>query len=146
MLIRPAKDEMIFRTTLYERLHNWNFGTRPYSFAREDWDTFYRDYVEADPRERFYRYYYCETCGVFVGEIWWEKANDGIYDLHILVERDMRGCGYGTRMLEEVETEARRQNIHTFRIQLLPENPYEVFFLRRGFKTAGTDTTYLLHI
>lgn len=67
-------------------------------FQKEDWPAFYDHDVEADVKERVYRYIFCPKCNDFTGEVSWQYNQErNRYEIYILVSSSMRLEGYGRK-------------------------------------------------
>lgn len=138
-LIKPERSELDYRTKLLKRLHNFDFGEEPQTFNEEDWDTFKQTWLSDDPKY-IYRFGYCEECGFFVGAASLRSTSSDAYQLRILIDYNMRKCGFGASLLDQMLDLAKKNGASCVYLTLTPENPYVSFFTKRGFERTADDT------
>lgn len=143
-LVKPLKSELKFRQRMFEKSANWDFGMHPEAFMEKDWDAFYEKISTSDEIGNYYRYVYCIECCAFIGLVTLERQQDpDLYELKLLVDVDIRNCGYGSQILKIATKQAKELGGKRLSIQLKEENPYRSFFLKRGF-THDHDDWYIL--
>lgn len=147
ILITPEKDELNYRKEILSRKRNMAFSHRTFDFRESDYDSFYKEWIQADPKERMYRYLYCDECGYSVGEAFYQHNHEkSRYELMILVEYDAREEGYGTEGLALMEEEGRKNRIDSFTCSVLPDNAKAISFLEHhGFALQGKEDSSLIY-
>ena len=102
-------------------------------------------WTDTDASEYCYRLIYCSGCGYFVGDTAYRKTGEGVADLWLMIDGDMRREGYGAAVLKQIAEEARAHGILTLRIVLPEDHPDLPFFQNRYFKQTGrTDSELIL--
>ena len=100
-LIKPERDELDYRAKLLTRPHNFDFGEEPQTFSEEDWDSFTKTWL-SDDAKHIYRYGYCEECGFSIGAASLCSTSSDAYQLRILIDYNMRKCGFGASLLDQM--------------------------------------------
>ena len=138
-LIKPERDELDYRAKLLKRPHNFDFGEEPQTFSEEDWDSFTKTWL-SDDAKHIYRYGYCEEGGFFIGAASLCSTSSDAYQLRILIDYNMRKCGFGASLLDQMLELAKKNGASRVYLTLAPENPYLPFFTKRGFVPFSDDT------
>lgn len=130
-LVKPDLDEMYYRAKLYASSNTMNGNTE--AFPKEEWESFYRQNVECDPKDRFYRYQYCPDCADFTGELGWvhNKAKKR-YELFIRIQYERRNDGYGKDGIENLLKAARKNGITKLYAVVSKDNKAAGFFEHIG--------------
>lgn len=147
ILITPEKNELNYRKEILSKKRNTAFTHQVFHFNESDYDSFYQEWINADPKERMYRYLYCDECGYPVGEAFYQfNHNKNRYELMILVEYDAREEGYGTEGLALMEEEGRKHQIDSYTCFSLPDNAKAVSFLQHhGFVQQDKEGEFLVY-
>ena len=138
-LIKPERDELDYRAKLLTRPHNFDFGEEPQTFSEEDWDSFTKTWL-SDDAKHIYRYGYCEECGFSIGAASLCSTSSDAYQLRILIYYNMRKCGFGASLLDQMLELAKKNGASRVYLTLTPETPYLPFFTKRGFEHEAADT------
>ncbi len=104
------------------------------AFPREDWASFYQDWIEQEQKDAFFRLMYCTGCEDFVGEAGWKRMSEDTALLYLLVKGNKRNMGYGNRILADLVTEAKACGFSKVCFRMDVSNPSISFFKKRGFE------------
>ena len=145
---RPEPAELAFRQALLADAatmsynHAWG-GTVP--FPPERWPAWYARWVDADPRERFYRYIRCAETGRFVGEAAYHvEPETGLVLANVIVAAPLRGRGFGGAALERLCACASARGIPAMCDRIALDNPAVALFLAHGFVEVSRDAEAVL--
>lgn len=147
-LYTPKYEDLWFKQTMMadeETMsynHTWG-GTIP--FQEEKWQNWYDHWMVNHENKRFYRYLKNED-GEFVGEIAYHfddilKGNM----VDVIIYSKFRGRGYGSRGLDILCDEAKKNGVEILFDDIAIDNPAIEMFLRHGFtEEARTEQVVLL--
>ena len=147
-LYTPKYEDLWFRQTMMsddETMsynHTWG-GTIP--FPKEKWQEWYESWIENPENMRYYRYLKNED-DEFVGEIAYhfDKILKGNM-VDVIIYSKFRGRGYGSRGLDILCEEAKKNGIDILFDDIAIDNPAIDMFLRHGFtEEARTEQVILL--
>ena len=108
--------------------------------ARPGW---YEDWIEADPKDRFYAYLQRED-GTFVGEIAYHHDDDGVCLADVLIHERYRQQGYGREGLELLCQIATENGITEIYDDMAIDNPAYGMFRKAGFEEIRRDAEVIL--
>ena len=147
-LVKPDLSEMKYRKKLHESPATMSYIGHPESFPKENWQAFYDHDVEADIKERAYRYIFCPKCNDFTGEVSWQFNQErNRYEIHILVSSSMRLEGYGRKGINLLKQLAAENGIDELYAVVAKTNPATGFFEHLHKEKVEEDqntATYLL--
>lgn len=110
------------------------------SFPCERWADWYARWIEDGTGERFYRYLYHESGGVFVGEAAYRyDGGFGAYVCDVLVSAQYRGRGFGRQGLALLCEAAKGNGVKRLMDNIAIDNPSVEMFLRCGFREQMRD-------
>lgn len=103
-------------------------------FPREEWEDWYRYWLEAPESRRYYRYLRDAERRVFVGEIAYHSdERRGIHLCDVIVSAQYRRRGYGTAGIRLLCRAAGENGISALYDELAADNPSLALFLKNGF-------------
>lgn len=147
-LVKPELKELSYRRKLHESKNTMSFQNAADSFPKEAWLDFYRQIVEADPKESLYRYIFCPSCNDFTGEVSWQyNSEKNRYEIQLLIQYEMRREGYGRKGLNLIKQLAQEQQIADLYAVVAHTNPAVGFFqhLKKEIVEEDQDTvTFIL--
>ncbi len=146
ILIKPELVELDYRRRLHGHIPTMKFAHGTEEFPKEQWQSFYKSAVNADPAETVYRLVFCEGCAEYVGEAGYhyDKAEKK-HMLDLIIGFDNRSEGYGDAALKLLEAEAVSNHVSCLYTRILKDNPAYTFLIKRGFTEADeTDDDLLM--
>ena len=135
----PKLEDLWFRKQLLEDKETMSYndkwgGTIP--FPKELWQDYYNNWINKDPRNRFYCY--LENDDKFVGEMAYHYDEDlkGII-ISIIIYSKERHKGYGKEAIDLICKVAKENRISTLYDDIAFDNKAINLFLKKGFTIIG---------
>ena len=148
ILYRPALTELSFRKALLADAETMSYNADwggTVSFPEERWAEWYRNWVDAPPEKRFYRYLYDTEKQIFIGEAAWHMDEErGICLCDVIVHARYRNRGYGTAGLCLLCAAAKENGIAVLYDEIASDNPSRNLFLKNGFAVIQQDERTVL--
>jgi GNAT superfamily N-acetyltransferase len=144
-LIRPELNELSFLSKMLGSRRTMDWCGSTISFPKDKWADFYKEYVEADPKDKFFRLIYCPGCNDFVGAVCYQWNQEfSRYDLGLLIDAGKRFCGYGRWALEAIKKTAAKSGISSLWVTIQKNNTAIDFLEKYGFVKEKEDGEILL--
>ncbi|MBQ7992598.1 MAG: GNAT family N-acetyltransferase [Solobacterium sp.] len=145
--VKPEFSELSYVKKLLENKNTMDWLGQTIPFPREEWQSFYEKYVEADPKDRYFRLIWCPGCGDYVGMIsYFHCQKTGNHEMALLIDSARRMCGYGRSGLRELKKAARSTGISTLHARVPKTDTAWDFLERYDFEREGEDEKFYFEL
>lgn len=146
--IKPTLELLSFRQELLSDKETMAYNNKwggTIDFPKEQWESWYANWILDTPKDRFYRYLFETENQCFVGEAAYHfSKNDSAYIVNIIVHSKFRGNGYGNEALKLLCDYAKKNGIEELCDTIALDNPSIKLFLNNGFNEILRNDEYIL--
>lgn len=146
-LVTPNFDDLWFRQELMADEDTMAYNAKwggVIPFPKDKWEAWYDSWVNNSGNKRFYRYL-MNTNNEYVGEIAYhfDEQRD-IYICDVIVLAKYRNRGYGTKGIQLLCIEAKKNGISALYDDIAVDNSSYKLFLKNGFEIVYKDNDVVM--